>query len=76
MGKIYKKIISYKEVKDKSLDDILLEIAVPIIKYNRENNWMDDNYADIMCEFEDLYKYEEEDFELIRDKILNLIKTV
>ena len=76
MDKIYKKIISYKEVKNKSLDDILLEIAVPIIKRNRENNWMGDNYSDIMTEFEDLYKYDEEDFELIKDKILNLIKTV
>ena len=76
MGKIYKKIISYKEVKDKLLDDILLEIAIPIIKRNRENKWYDDNYSDIMGEFEDLYKYDEEDFELIRDKILNLIKTV
>ena len=76
MGKIYKKIVTYKEVKDKSLDDILLEIAVPIIKRNRENKWYDDNYSDIMNEFEDLYKYEEDDFELIRDKILNLIKTV
>ena len=76
MNKIYKKIVTYEEVTNKSLDDILLEIAVPIIKRNRENNWIDDNYMDILSSFEDQYKYDEKDYDLICDKISNLIKTV
>jgi len=76
MCKIYKKIITYKEVKDKSLDDILLEIAIPIIKRNRENNWIDDNHMDILSSFKDQYKYDEKDYDLICDKILNLIKII
>ena len=76
MNKIYKKIVTYEEVTNKSLDDILLEIAVPIIKRNRENNWIDDNYMDILSSFEDQYKYDEKDYDLICDKISNLIRTV
>ena len=75
MNNIYKKIVTYEEVT-KSLDDILLEIAIPIIKRNRENNWMDDNYIDILSSFEDQYKYDEKYYDLICDKILNLIRTV
>lgn len=76
MDNIYKKIVIYEEVPNKSLDDILLEIAVPIIKRNRENNWLDDNYIDILSSFEDQYKYDEKDYDLICDKISNLIRTV
>ena len=76
MNNIYKKIVIYEEVQNKSLDDILLEIAVPIIKRNRENNWIDDNYMDILSSFEDQYKYDEKDYDLICDKISNLIRTV
>jgi hypothetical protein len=74
MNKIYKKIVTYEEVTNKSLDDILLEIAVPIIKRNKENNWIDDNYMDILSSFKDQYKYDEKDYDLICDKISNLIK--
>ena len=74
MNKIYKKIVTYEEVTNKSLNDILLEIAVPIIKRNRENNWIDDNYMDILSLFKDQYKYDERDYDLICDKISNLIK--
>ena len=74
--KLYKKIVTYKEIINKSLDDILLEIAVPIIKRNRENSWCDDNYIDILSAFEEQYKYDETDYDFICNKILNLIETL
>jgi len=74
--KLYKKIVTYKEIINKSLDDILLEIAVPIIKRNRENSWWDDNYIDILSAFEEQYKYDETDYDFICNKIENLIETL
>lgn len=74
--KLYKKIVTYKEIINKSLDDILLEIAVPIIKRNRENSWCDDNYIDILSAFEEQYKYDEADYDFICNKIVNLIETL
>lgn len=74
--KLYKKIVTYKEIINKSLDDILLEIAVPIIKRNRENSWCDDNYIDILSAFEEQYKYDETDYDFICNKIVNLIETL
>lgn len=74
--KLYKKIVTYKEITNKSLDDILLEIAVPIIKRNRENSWWDDNYIDILSAFEKQYKYDETDYDFICNKIVNLIETL
>jgi len=74
--KLYKKIVTYEEIINKSLDDILLEIAVPIIKRNRENSWWDDNYIDILSAFEAQYKYDETDYDFICNKIVNLIETL
>lgn len=71
--KIYKIIKTLEEVTDKTLDDILIEIAVPIIKFNREHDCIDDNFNDIIFDFFD--KYECDDKDIIEERIREIIKT-
>lgn len=70
--KIYKIITKLKEVKDANLDDILTDIAVPIIKFNRDHNCVDDNFGDIMYDF--FNKYECDDKDLVEERIHEVLK--
>ena len=74
--KLYKKIITLEPIDIKELDYVLAQIAVPIIERNRNNNWNDDNFDDILSAFEEEYKLEGEENDLLYNKIRNLIKTI
>lgn len=53
--RLFEKIITIKEVEDKTLREVIESIAVPIIKRNREQGWIDDNFNDILYEFNQHY---------------------
>jgi len=74
--KLYKKIVILEPIDINELDNILIEIAKPIIERNRNNNWVDDNFDDILSAFEEEYKLEGEENDLLYNKIRNLIKTI
>lgn len=74
--KLYKKIITLEPIDINELDNILIEIAKPIIERNRKNNWNDDNFDDILNAFEDEYKLDISEYDSLYDKIRNLIKTI
>ena len=74
--KLYKKIVTLEPIDIKELDYVLAQIAVPIIERNRNNNWEDDNFDDILSAFEEEYKLEDEENDLLYNKIRNLIKTI
>ena len=74
--KLYKKIVTLEPIDINKLDNILIEIAKPIIERNRKNNWNDDNFDDILYAFEDEYKLDISEYDSLYDKIRNLIKTI
>jgi hypothetical protein len=74
--KLYKKIITLEPIDINELDNILIEIAKPIIERNRKNNWNDDNFDDILNAFEDEYILDISEYDSLYDKIRNLIKTI
>ena len=74
--KLYKKIVTLEPIDINKLDSILIEITKPIIERNRNNNWNDDNFDDILYAFEEEYKLEGEENDLLYNKIRNLIKTI
>jgi len=74
--KLYKKIITLEPININELDNILIEIAKPIIERNRKNNWNDDNFDEILYAFEDEYKLDISEYDSLYDKIRNLIKTI
>ena len=74
--KLYKKILTLEPIDIKELDYVLAQIAVPIIERNRNNNWNDDNFDDILSAFKEEYKLEGEENDLLYNKIRNLIKTI
>ena len=74
--KLYKKIVTLEPIDINELDNILIEIAKPIIERNRKNNWNDDNFDDILNAFENEYKLDISEYDSLYDKIRNLIKTI
>lgn len=63
---IFKKIINY-EPTDKTIKEIIEELAPDIIYFNRINHWEDDNYDDILSEIN--YHYEYDDNELVENEV-------
>lgn len=74
--KLYKKIVTLEPLDINELDNVLTQIAIPIIEQNRNNNWEDDNFDDILYAFEEEYKLEDEENDFLYDKIHKLIKTI
>jgi len=74
--KLFKKIVTLEPIDINELDNVLIKIAVPIIERNRNNNWEDDNFDDILNAFEEEYKLEDEENDFLYNKIRKLIKTI
>lgn len=53
--RLFEKIVTVREIEDKTLREVISDIAAPIIKRNRERGWEDDNFDDILYEFNQHY---------------------
>lgn len=68
---IYKKKIILEPIDD-NIDSLIDKIAKPIILFNKEHNWEDDNCDDILCELVNNYEIPETLDEII-EKINNYL---